>query len=645
MTTPDLTWDITPVTPELTLDVSPPRGERGPAGPQGPAGTPGEPGPQGPQGPAGEGGSFDGDAYDVPYGETNVGAALDAIEGGGGGHIVGMLCEDFDASGGDFANVPALGLGPVPREYLAGVEVAIIDGDDCDHVWTITASGPCVQGAEIGLGEVVTAGLGGLLAVAATFTGESLDGLKVAASAEQIDGLESWVAALVEDDQRIEAAAIAADRAAATLAELTRQDELPPAPDAWATCGRLDAGHWYCSTVPPAPTHTLVIDALAITDELDASGGIGGSDTFQELYALAQDSGGAPNTGGVWDWIEAARWGWNGGIHDYLEWTCAGDSSEWHTSQDAPVPTPEVGGIPARRWVRSLYMLDIDAGTVTIAHRTDGLWDFTFDGDKFRVATVYEAEPEMELAEPSAVEQWIGRGPGSFRVARVRRWDDDVLVVDFDPSTALDEATSIADAVLEESLGVPAVWHARGGSKVVVGGSTEFVPASRTIAGVDLSEDRTADEVLAAVGVVRRVPTADTPVTGQTLTDIAGLSFDYEAGETWIIEAQVPIDGDTAIDALIGATFTNATATLYVEGIGTGASSVPANRQIQGAIGTSGDYLAVGTHSSAPQPAYVSGTLVASGAGTLQLQMAKNQATAGTTTALQAGAFLRADRI
>lgn len=51
------------------------RGPTGATGPQGPAGPQGEQGPVGPQGPAGST-----VATGVTYGDTNVGAALDAIQ-------------------------------------------------------------------------------------------------------------------------------------------------------------------------------------------------------------------------------------------------------------------------------------------------------------------------------------------------------------------------------------------------------------------------------------------------------------------------------------------------------------------------------------------------------------------------------------
>lgn len=73
----------------------------------------------------------------------------------GSGTVVGLFSYDVDMAGGSWTDLPVPGIGDVPRAFLAGQTVCVIEGDDLG-LWTVTASGPCTPGDPLIPGEIIT---------------------------------------------------------------------------------------------------------------------------------------------------------------------------------------------------------------------------------------------------------------------------------------------------------------------------------------------------------------------------------------------------------------------------------------------------------------------------------------------------------
>jgi hypothetical protein len=411
----------------------------------------------------------------------------DVAGAGGSGPIVDVFLADTDMAGGAFTEVTLFGAtDPIARSFLEDLDVLVVDGDDLG-LWTITASGPCTAGAGLVIGETVTS-RNGYSGVPWTLDGTTIAAVRVAVTPEEFAALAE------EGDELVDEAALLADLEATASAR--------PAPTMWALCGSDGAGHWYCPTLPPVPTTELIIEAWACGVEGD-----GTSTMFQEHYSIPQDSGGVANTGGVWDWAELAQWLFVGRMVDYWEWTSDGGSSEWHSDGRSVLP-PITRSIPPTAWVRRRVKMDLTTGVILLQHESTSFWDEEDAGTRWRTTCTYDTGDPIVLESYTAVEQWVGRGEGLFRIARVRRWDDGVLVVDFDPSTAADGATTIDDAVLESAPGTPAVWTARLDAAVEAAPASDPVPAGRTLAGLDLTADRSASDLRTAIGTGRYLPPA-----------------------------------------------------------------------------------------------------------------------------------------
>lgn len=479
---------------------------------------------------------------------TGLQAALDALEGGGGGgsgttREVAAFIRDADMAGGSFTTVTIYpDASGVPRSGLVGASVLVTDGDDLG-VWTVTSSGACTAGDALSAGEIVSARVGGWVAAATAADAVTVDGVTVAGRFDDLAALDAdhtpRIEALEETTTDLGAGVDTIGNDVEGLQKLADESSLYAeleaqapalAPTHYALCGEDGAGHWYCSTLPDVPTSTMQIRALAC-----GVAGNGTSSVFQELYSIPQDSGGTPDTGGIWDWNELAQWLNGPRMIDYYEWTSAGGTSEWHTDQDPVVDPPLARSVPPTAWVERRVDLDLDAGIVYLRHRTDALWDYEDldDSTRWRTTCTYDTGAPITLEDYTAVEQWIGRGQGLFHVARVRRWNDGVLVVDFDPSTVTAGSTTVPDTVLESAPGTPANWVARvdaetvavpasgdgdvtgpssstDGHAVVFDGTTGKaiksagaapVLPSRTLAGLDLSADRTAAALRSALAL------------------------------------------------------------------------------------------------------------------------------------------------
>jgi hypothetical protein len=284
-----------------------------------------------------------------------------------------------------------------------------------------------------------------------------------AATKQYVDG---EITANVEDQVEQALSAFTLNEYAGDVAtELLGRASITTAPATYADCPVGD--QFECPTLIPSPTSSLRIRSLCRLVTL-------GSSPFFETYSEALDGG------GTIDRFEQALWvpgtGW---CHLFFEYTEAGTSHEaWLVMQGADPGETDIGtiyaaaapGIPASTWVEVETELDLTTGAVALRVRTDTSGDHIDTADtpdtRWRTIRTWQRGAATTI-ENSAVgaEQWIGAGPHGH-VARVRRWDDGVLVMDFDAANATD-ATHVDDAVLESAPGVPAVWTATGAAAIV----------------------------------------------------------------------------------------------------------------------------------------------------------------------------------
>jgi hypothetical protein len=427
--------------------------------------------------------------------DPDVQSVLDMIDAGLDDHYVALFVADGDYSGGTLTAATLYDTGyPVPRENLVGALVCVVSGPDMTQLWTITASGPCTPGRAVDPGDVIRAYGQGLVALAGSSNGVDVSGINVAATHETVRGIGEDLASLqgqandladtagtqgttldtlgnevIDLNKTAGASSVGLDLLASHLAATP--------PTAWAACGEHGVGHWYCTTTIASPTNTLEVRSLARLTELSVDA------VFAELYSECKDAGGVPEAGGIWDRFELAIWS----TYDvspskrrhwlFWEYTEVGATAEdWISGTTAnpeaiidPAYACAGAEIPPSAWVEVMLDMDMAAGTSTLRVRSDTLGDFTAgDGTTWRTIDVYTTEAEVtSLVASDDLEQWVGRGGGRFDVARVRRWDDGVLVMDFNPSTAAGGDTTVTDAVLVDGSSDPAVWTARYDAAVV----------------------------------------------------------------------------------------------------------------------------------------------------------------------------------
>lgn len=102
------------------------------------------------------------------------------------GHLVDLFSADVDMSGGSWTDLPLLDGSTVPRGFLAGAAVCVVEGGDLG-LWTVTASGPCTAGPALSPGDVLsTSGLG-LVGVAQSSDGVTVAEVMVAATRAELD--------------------------------------------------------------------------------------------------------------------------------------------------------------------------------------------------------------------------------------------------------------------------------------------------------------------------------------------------------------------------------------------------------------------------------------------------------------------------
>jgi len=87
---------------------------------------------------------------------------------------VAQFVGDIDVVGGDFTMVPIIGGATIPRVYLVGQTVLVTQGPNVATVWTVTTSGPCIEGDALIDGTVVTSRFAGQTATISATDGSTL---------------------------------------------------------------------------------------------------------------------------------------------------------------------------------------------------------------------------------------------------------------------------------------------------------------------------------------------------------------------------------------------------------------------------------------------------------------------------------------
>lgn len=412
--------------------------------------------------------------------------ALDAA--GTSARKVGVFLESLNASGGGFTDVTFYGSTlTIPRSAITGIPVFVAEGPD-KGPWTMTASGPCTAITASPADIFVPVGGGAAFRAQAV----SSDGVTIS-------------------DWTVEAVGFSPPQNIRAL--LVAQAEATTAPSQWAECGfGLDSGdpergYWSNTTRMASFTDRMVTRAW-----VRCLSGDGTAELYQETHSEALDGGGVPGAGGDWDRFEDGLRLESDTVKWFAEETKTGGTQEWWKANGYPIFAE--GEIPVGVWVELLHDRGAD-GFDYKRIRTDVSWDHTEpDGSTWRTIGVQDKRGTFTMAASNAVAQWVGRGGGRFDVARVRAWVDGDLEVDFDPSTVTVGATAIPD-------GVAGTWNAALNAVVGGGDSGDAVPSSRTLAGLDLTQDRSASTLRTALSLV---PGTDIQAYDADLAAIAAIS-------------------------------------------------------------------------------------------------------------------------
>lgn len=152
--------------------------------------------------------------------------------------------------------------------------------------------------------------------------------------------------------------------------------------------------------------------------------------------------------------------------------------------------------------------------------------------------------------------------------------------------------------------------------------------------------------MLRAVAPVAAVKAADQAYSSTTLGNDNDLALTLPAAGTYMFFGMLALTGDTAGSTeggLAVALTAPAGAGGYYAGWGLAPTSTAANVDAARSFG-SGSVIPFGLNGSTPVPAFISGAVTGTAAGTLQLQAAKNNSAGGTTT-VKAASFLAAWQI
>jgi len=355
--------------------------------------------------------------------------------------------------------------------FLVGQPVLVLGGDD-RGLWTVTASGPCTPLPDPG-GAVIAVTYGQAVASPIVDQMGQPAGWVLGPSASTVTTLGSRVTTLGSTVSSLgstvsslgAAGGAVSDRVEAlVLADLLRGQSDLRTPTAWVECGADGRGWLACPVLLPAPTASIRIRGLSRWQTF-------GGAPFAEALSSPLDGG-----EGAWDLFEVAAWAAGGLVWLFWEWTESGASQEWWLLENGgafdTATATVLAGLPVGAWVEWEIEQDLTTGAVALRVRSDVDADHT-DGDGLRWRQVIRATTGGPTSiEAQAETLWIGRGGQRHQHARIRRWDDGVLVLDMDAANATDVHT-IPDAVMESAPGVPAVWAAGG----VGGHLAEVTPA------------------------------------------------------------------------------------------------------------------------------------------------------------------------
>lgn len=343
------------------------------------------------------------------------GFELADLTGGDGDTAVriGALIEDVDLAGGDFTTFTLHSTpGAIPREFGAGSTVVTVTGSDIGHVWTLTASGPCTQGAALSPGDRIVSFEG--ITAEAVGSG-SVQGIVVQATEAyaqaRATAAQTAAAALVtaEASARTTAdtalsASISTEAGARTSADAALQSQIDgdahAAEDAYAASlpaaavfelctdfGDTYNDHvWSSATLPTVSTGIWIRSKSTIRPYGDTSLD-DGDEVYSEIASETMDGG-----IGAWDRIEkAVRRVWRDAdarFDSYLfyEATPIGGTTDSYKLIDESWKIPE--GVP----IETAVWVQFNAGGQSVGRLLRRAYitepDFVLDGAGWKV--VYE---------------------------------------------------------------------------------------------------------------------------------------------------------------------------------------------------------------------------------------------------------------
>ncbi len=346
--------------------------------------------------------------------------------GGGADHTVAVFTDDFDPTG-SFTTVPLHNGATIPRAYLSGATVLIVDGDHLG-LWTIPASGAATAGTALAPADVIAA-MNGLLGTASATDGVTVDRVVVQATEDYADapiaGLSEAISALEAADTSLDGRLDAVETAAtATDAAVTRNTagiaqaedriraeaiahiDLNPAMQVGVPGGEDDFALGAYSATPPADFTTgfgirFIVTALDVT-------GYGTPDDGFSVFTSPFAWNALPDVDGfyivragiqrVWD-ATAAAWR----LHVFCEITQEGDTESTiimsTAGQNSEFPPWEMAlGAPTEIAINFL------------CENGDGVWDLRF------LARTHFGDPDttLDAGEFVTIARALGDGPATI---------------------------------------------------------------------------------------------------------------------------------------------------------------------------------------------------------------------------------------
>lgn len=310
-------------------------------------------------------------------------------------------------------------------------------------------------------------------------------------------------------------------------------------------------------------------------------------------------------------------------------------------------------GLPGARWIVGRNF----QGEIAMwAYKTDGvLRSHVVASDMTVGATTLTDrvgsrtwEPDPELAGGSEIVAVGGGGTvDEYRLLPETIGDPGQSAVVNDAGTGPWYVTPVKGLDTPTVAGRPVVWNDTLGRQLAMGVAT--VPASRQLAGLDLTADRTAaalktalslaiadvtglqaalDAKAAATGFVPLAADHNVADSSITLANVTGLSRSVVNGVTYDVTIKAFVTTTTnACDLRLGATFPSGS--IKLEGVGpqpADTAATPAIRNL-GVVTASAGFVEAGAVMSTTQLVTLTGTYVATASGTFQVQAAQATST------------------